>query len=241
MESQKLLRNCQKIQKGCYLNFKSCYLNSLYSLYSSLFALTNLALNSCSHIKVVSNHSFLFMEMNQQRQPSCHLCRRFSRLPVLILDNRPPKHIRNCIDRSNFFWKSLTLSCLMCVLSLKVAKKIAQKGKNCLRLSEPQEVSPNAKRCSKVSENNPDRPYQKAGSKNMLNSGAQVTLAVWWFERRTKLQFFSHFLFSQKMENRSGSPESKSKLIQKQFFFNLLNPKQKWFFKNFFFQFKLIF
>ena len=176
MESQKLLRNCQKIQKGCYLNFKSCYLNSLYSLYSSLFALTNLALNSCSHIKVVSNHSFLFMEMNQQRQPSCHLCRRFSRLPVLILDNRPPKHIRNCIDRSNFFWKSLTLSCLMCVLSLKVAKKIAQKGKNCLRLSEPQEVSPNAKRCSKVSENNPDRPYQKAGSKNMLNSGLRWQL-----------------------------------------------------------------
>ena len=52
----------------------------------------------------------------------------------------------------------------MCVLSLKVAKKIAQKGKNCLRLLEPREVSPNAKRFSKVAENNPDRPCQKAGS-----------------------------------------------------------------------------
>ena len=67
----------------------------------------------------------------------------------------------------------------MCVLSLKVAKKIAQKGKNCLRLLEPREVSPNAKRSSKVTEKNPDRPYQKAGSKNMLNSRPQVTLAVW--------------------------------------------------------------
>ena len=83
------------------------------------------------------------------------------RLPVLILDNRPPKHLRNCIDRSNFYRKSLTSSCLICVLSLKVAKKIAQKGKNCLRLSEPQEVSPNAKRCSEVAENNPERPYQR--------------------------------------------------------------------------------
>ena len=136
-------------------------MNINQKLYSSLFALTNLALNSCSHVKVVSNHPFLFMEMNQQRQPSCHLCRRFSRLPVLILDNRPPKHIRNCIDRSNFFWKSLTLSCLMCVLSLKVAKK------NFLRFLESQKVSPNAIRCSKVAENNPDRPYQKAGSRNM--------------------------------------------------------------------------
>ena len=43
------------------------------------------------------------------------------------------------------------------------------------------------------------------------------------------------------MENWSGFPESKSELNQKQFFLNLLNPKQKWFFKNFFFQFKLVF
>ena len=125
MESQKLLKNCQKIQKGCYLNFKSCYLNSLYSLYSSLFALTNLALNSCSHIKVVSNHSFLFMEMNQQRQPSCHLCRRFSRLPVLILDNRPPKHLRNCIDRSNFFQEIVDF------IVLDVCSKSKSCQKNC--------------------------------------------------------------------------------------------------------------
>ena len=218
MESQKLLRNCQKIQKGCYLNFKSCYLNSLYSLYSSLFALKNLALNSCSHIKVVSNHSFLFMEMNQQRQPSCHLCRRFSRLPVLILDNRPPKHIRNCIDRSNFFWKSLTLSCLMCVLSLKGAKKIAQKGKNCLRLSEPQEVSQRQTLLKSFREQS-GQALSEGRKQEYVKFGAQVTVAVWWFERRTKLFFFfSYFSFSQKMENRSGSPESKSKLIQKQFF-----------------------
>ena len=168
--------------------FQSCYLNSWYfqinvnqKLFSLLFALTNLALSSCSHVKVVSNHPFLFLEMNQQRQPSCHLCRRFSRLPVLILDNRPPKHLRNCIDRSNFFQEIVDF------IVLDVCSKSKSCQKNCLRLLESQKVSPNAIRCSKVAENNPDRPYQKAGSRNMWNSRAQVTLAVWWFERRTKL------------------------------------------------------
>ena len=35
---------------------------------------------------------------------------------------------------------------------------IAQKGKICSRLLEPQKVGPNAKRCSKVAEHNQERP-----------------------------------------------------------------------------------
>ena len=35
---------------------------------------------------------------------------------------------------------------------------VAQKGKTCSRLLEPQKIAPNAKRCSKVAEHNRDRP-----------------------------------------------------------------------------------
>ena len=55
--------------------------------------------------------------------------------------------------------KSLTFSCLICALNLHFAHiEVAQKGKICSRLLEPQKVAPNAKSCSKVAEHNRERP-----------------------------------------------------------------------------------
>ena len=50
--------------------------------------------------------------------------------------------------------KSLTFSCLICALNRGATKpifcsKVAQKGKICSRLLEPQKVAPNVKSCSK--------------------------------------------------------------------------------------------
>ena len=55
--------------------------------------------------------------------------------------------------------KSLTFSCLICALNRGATKpvfcsKVAQKGKICLRLLEPQKFVPNAKSCRAQ----PERP-----------------------------------------------------------------------------------
>ena len=55
--------------------------------------------------------------------------------------------------------KSLTFSCWICALNRGATKpifcsKVAQKGKICSRLLEPQNVAPKAKSCSKVAEHN---------------------------------------------------------------------------------------
>ena len=68
--------------------------------------------------------------------------------------------------------KSLTFSCLICALNRGATKpifcsKVAQKGKICSRLLEPQKVAPKAKSCSKVAEHNKERPSGQHGIKFM--------------------------------------------------------------------------
>ena len=46
--------------------------------------------------------------------------------------------------------------------------KVAQKGKLCSRLLEPQKVAPNAKSCSKVADHNPERPILHEGRGSAL-------------------------------------------------------------------------